>query len=76
MHELRLERQRDELKKRIARAQDAERAEPVTACNLQTDTSGDVRPGARATGLQGSICVPPHEERINPIGTLSSECRA
>jgi len=36
----------------------AERAEPVTACNLQTDTSGDVRPGARATGLQGSICVP------------------
>lgn len=35
-----------------------ERAEPVTACNLQTDTSGDVRPGARATGLQGSIVVP------------------
>jgi signal transduction protein with GAF and PtsI domain len=35
-----------------------ERAEPVTACNLQTDTSGDVRPGARATGLAGSIVVP------------------
>lgn len=35
-----------------------ERCEPVTACNLQTDTSGDVRPGARATGLAGSIVVP------------------
>jgi len=35
-----------------------ERAEPVTACNLQADDSGDVRPGAKATGLQGSIVVP------------------
>lgn len=35
-----------------------ERNEPVTACNLQTDDSGDVRPGARLTGLQGSIVVP------------------
>jgi len=35
-----------------------ERAEPVTACNIQTDASGDVRPGAKATGLAGSIVVP------------------
>ena len=35
-----------------------ERKQPVNACNIQTDTSGDVRPGARATGLQGSIVVP------------------
>ena len=35
-----------------------ERREPVLACNIQTDTSGDVRPGAKATGLQGSIVVP------------------
>jgi GAF domain-containing protein len=35
-----------------------ERRQPVDACNIQTDTSGDVRPGARATGLQGSIVVP------------------
>ncbi len=35
-----------------------ERRRPVTACNLQTDTSGDVRPGARATGLEGAIVVP------------------
>ncbi len=35
-----------------------ERRALVDACNIQTDTSGDVRPGARATGLQGSIVVP------------------
>lgn len=35
-----------------------ERAQPVNACNIQTDASGDVRPGARATGLAGSIVVP------------------
>ncbi len=34
------------------------RREPVSACNIQTDATGDVRPGARATGLQGSIVVP------------------
>ena len=32
-----------------------ERMEPVTACNIQTDQSGDVRPGALATGLAGAI---------------------
>jgi GAF domain-containing protein len=36
----------------------AARREPVDACNLQTDTSGDVRPGARATGMEGAIVVP------------------
>ena len=36
----------------------AERREPVTICNLQTDTSGQARPGARATGLEGSLAVP------------------
>ena len=35
-----------------------ERRQPVNACNIQTDASGDVRPGAKATGLQGSIVVP------------------
>jgi len=35
-----------------------ERKEPVQTCNLQTDESGDVRPGAKQTGLQGSTCVP------------------
>lgn len=35
-----------------------ERAAPVDACNIQSDTSGDVRPGAQATGLAGAIVVP------------------
>ncbi|MEZ5398583.1 MAG: GAF domain-containing protein [Bryobacteraceae bacterium] len=36
----------------------AERRAPVTACNIQTDNTGDVRPGARATGLEGAIALP------------------
>ncbi len=36
----------------------AERREPITICNLQTDDSGQARPGARATGMEGSIAVP------------------
>ncbi|MBL8237001.1 MAG: GAF domain-containing protein [Bryobacterales bacterium] len=35
-----------------------ERGQPVTACNIQTDASGDVRPGAKLTGLEGAIVVP------------------
>lgn len=35
-----------------------ERRRPVNSCNIQTDRTGDVRPGAKATGLQGSIVVP------------------
>jgi L-methionine (R)-S-oxide reductase len=35
-----------------------ERAEPITVCNIQTDTSGDVRSGAKSTGLEGAIVVP------------------
>jgi signal transduction protein with GAF and PtsI domain len=36
----------------------AERRAPVTICNLQTDTSGQARPGAKATGMEGSLAVP------------------
>src|SRR5882724_10521873 len=36
----------------------AERLEPITICNLQTDASGQARPGAKATGMEGSIAVP------------------
>jgi len=36
----------------------AERKEPVNICNIQSDASGDVRPGAKATGLQGSVALP------------------
>ena len=36
----------------------AERKGPVQLCNLQTDTSGVARPGAKATGVNGSLAVP------------------
>jgi len=35
-----------------------ERKEPISVCNLQTDSSGDARPGAKATGMEGAIVVP------------------
>jgi hypothetical protein len=34
------------------------RQEPVQTCNLQTDRSGDVRPGARAVQAQAAIALP------------------
>ena len=36
----------------------AERQQPVELCNLQTDTSGVAKPGARQTHVQGSLAVP------------------
>jgi L-methionine (R)-S-oxide reductase len=36
----------------------AERRQPVSVCNLQTDCSGVARPGAKASGMEGSIAVP------------------
>ena len=33
----------------------AERNEPVTTCNIQTDESGDVQSGAKAPGVNGAI---------------------
>jgi hypothetical protein len=36
----------------------AERRKPVSLCNLQTDTSGQARPDARQTGMEGTIAVP------------------
>ena len=42
---------------------------PVTICNLQTDTSGVAKPGARQTGVGGALCVPMlREGKI--VGTL------
>lgn len=50
-----------------------ERRQPVNACNIQTDASGDVRPGARATGLQGSVVVPMlrGEEAVGALGVAT-----
>ena len=42
---------------------------PVTICNLQTDTSGGAKPGAKQTGVGGALCVPIRAgEKI--VGTL------
>ena len=42
---------------------------PVTLCNVQTDTSGVAKPGARQTGVGGALCVPIRREGVI-IGTL------
>ena len=34
------------------------RGEPVQTCNLKTDSSGDVRPGARAVDAQAAVALP------------------
>jgi L-methionine (R)-S-oxide reductase len=36
----------------------AQRREPVTICNIQTDDSGVARPGAKSMGVEGAIAVP------------------
>lgn len=36
----------------------AQKNRPVTMCNLQTDTSGVAKPGAKKTGVGGAVCVP------------------
>ena len=53
----------------------AERREPITVCNIQTDTSGDVRAGAKLTGMEGALVVPIfHGEEV--AGTLGIANRA
>jgi len=42
---------------------------PVTICNLQTDTSGVAKPGARQSGVGGAVCVPMHRDG-KIVGTL------
>jgi L-methionine (R)-S-oxide reductase len=38
-----------------------ERDAPVQTCNLQSDASGDVRPGARAVSAQAAVALPVHD---------------
>ena len=38
-----------------------ERDEPVHTCNLKSDTSGDVRPGAKAVDANAAVAIPIHD---------------
>lgn len=38
-----------------------ERDKPVQTCNLQDDTSGDVRPGAKAVNASAAVALPIHD---------------
>jgi putative methionine-R-sulfoxide reductase with GAF domain len=55
-----------------------ERREPVNSCNIQTDATGDVRPGARATAMAGAIVVPIFKEDavIGALGIANRTERA
>jgi putative methionine-R-sulfoxide reductase with GAF domain len=48
----------------------AERNEPVSSCNIQTDATGDVRSGAKATGVNGAIVVPIRDSQGQVQGAL------
>jgi L-methionine (R)-S-oxide reductase len=48
----------------------AARREPVTVCNLQTDSSGCARPAARETGVAGALVVPIFGKGRKLRGTL------
>jgi hypothetical protein len=38
-----------------------ERDAPIDTCNLKTDTTGDVRPGAKAVNAQAAVAIPIHD---------------
>jgi L-methionine (R)-S-oxide reductase len=49
----------------------AETREPVELCNLQQDLGGVAKPGARQTGVSGSIAVPVFSQATGEVvGTL------
>ena len=48
----------------------AERREPVTMCNLQTDDTGVARPSARDTKVEGAVVVPLINEDGEVVATL------
>jgi L-methionine (R)-S-oxide reductase len=38
-----------------------ERDQPISTCNIKTDTSGQVRPGARAVNAKAGVALPVHD---------------
>jgi L-methionine (R)-S-oxide reductase len=48
----------------------AQRNEPVTSCNIQSDETGNVQSGAKATGVSGALVVPIRDARGSVQGAL------
>ena len=53
----------------------AQKREPIALCNLQTDTSGQARPAAKSTGMEGSLAVPMlvHGDLCGVLGIAKAE---
>ncbi len=47
-----------------------ERDAPVSTCNLATDTTGDVRPGAKAVDARAAAALPVHGEHGEVIAVV------
>ena len=47
-----------------------ERDEPVHTCNLKSDSSGDVRPGAKAVDANAAVAIPIHDARGDLRGVV------
>jgi hypothetical protein len=47
-----------------------ERDAPVSTCNLQTDATGDVRPGAKAVNASAAVAIPIHDAAGNIRGVV------
>jgi L-methionine (R)-S-oxide reductase len=47
-----------------------ERDAPVSTCNLKTDTSGDVRPGAKAVDANAAVAIPIHDSSGHVRGVV------
>lgn len=54
----------------------AERNEPVSSCNIQSDETGNVKAGARQTGVGGAIVVPVRNLQGEAIGALGIGVRS
>lgn len=52
-----------------------QRGEPVSTCNLQTDTTGDIRPGAKAVGAKAALTFPVGEPVRAVVGAAWMEER-
>jgi len=47
-----------------------ERGEPIQTCNLQEDTSGAVKPGAKAVNAQAAVALPVRDRNGSIIAVL------